>query len=135
MILKKLFLCYGTQVVITFILTFKKSAFEPLNIIILSTLKQSQDLMLKQRWFWVDTKTNFVLTSRLNRSNQRRQVNIDKFPRHFDVLCCCNFDGRMIEVILMYFFDIISTDGKSTQLQRVFFLNILVILVPLIDKF
>ena len=124
MILKKLFLCYGTQVVITFILTFKKSAFEPLNIIILSTLKQSQDLMLKQRWFWVDTKTNFVLTSRLNRSNQRRQVNIDKFPRHFDVLCCCNFDGRMIKVILMYFLNVILMDEKSTQVQRAFWKKI-----------
>ena len=103
---------------------------------ILSTLKQRQNLMLKQRWFWVDTKTNFVLTNRFNRSNQRRQVNINEFPRYFDVLCCCNFDGRMIEVILMYFFDIISTDGKSTQLQRAFWKkNIMVILVPLIDKF
>ena len=36
----------------------------------------------------------------------------------FNVLCCCNFDGRTIDVILMYFFDIISMDGKSMQLQR-----------------
>ena len=115
-----LLLCYDAQKVIIFILTLKRSAFERWNIIMLSTLKQRQNLMLKQRWFWVDTKTNFVLTNRLNRSNQRRQVNIDKFSRHFNVVCCCNFDGRMIEVILMYFFDIISTDGKSTQLHRAF---------------
>ena len=85
-----------------------------------STLKQRQNLTLKQRWFWVDTKTNFVFTNRLNMSNQLQQVNIDKFPRHFDVLCSCNCDERMVEVILMYFFDIISTDGKLTQLQRAF---------------
>ena len=45
--------------------------------------------MLKKRRFWVDTKTNFVLmfTDRLDTSNQRRQVSIDVFPRHFNVLC------------------------------------------------
>ena len=109
---KVLFLCYDAQEVIIFILTLKRSAFERRNIIILSTRKQRQNLMLKQRWFWVGTKTNFVLTNRINRSNQHRQVNIEEFPRHFDVLCFCNFDGWMIEVILLYFFDIVSTDGK-----------------------
>ena len=117
---KVLFSCYDAQEVIIFILVLNRSAFECRNIIILSTLKQRQKFMLKQRWFWVDTKTNFALTSRPSRSNQRRQVNIDEFPRHLDVLCCCNFDGRMIEIILMYFFNINSTVGKSTQLQRAF---------------
>ena len=58
---KVLFLCYDAQEVVIFILTLKRSAFERQNIIILSTLKQRKNLMLKQRWFWVDTKTNFVL--------------------------------------------------------------------------
>ena len=58
--------------------------------------------MLKQRWFWVDTKPTlfFCYTNSLSTSNQSRQVNIDEFPRHFEVLCCCNFDGRMTDVIL-----------------------------------
>ena len=42
---------------------------------------------------WVDTKTNFVLmlyhqTHHVeSMSKLRRQVNIDGFPRHFDVFC------------------------------------------------
>ena len=68
-------------------------------------------LTLKQRWFWVDIKTNFVLlyqqtqhvTSMLK---LRRHVNIDKFSRHSDVLFW------IIGVILMYIFDIISMDVK-----------------------
>ena len=31
----------------------------------------------------------------------------------------CNFDGRTIDVVLTYIFDIISMGGKMTQLQRV----------------
>ena len=60
---------------------------------------QHVELMLKLRW----------------------HVNIDEFPRHIDVLFWCNFDGRIIDVILMLFFDIISMDGKLTQLQRASF--------------
>ena len=48
-------------------------------------------------------------------------VNIDQFPLHFDVLCWYNFDGLMIDVILMHFSDIISMDEKSIQLQRASF--------------
>ena len=51
----------------------------------------------------------------------RWHVNIDKFPRHIDELFWCNFDGRIIEVILMLFFDIILMDRKLTQLQRASF--------------
>ena len=54
-----MFLCYDAQEVIIFTLTLKGSAFQRWSI--LQTLKQAQNLMLKQRWFWVDTKTNFVL--------------------------------------------------------------------------
>ena len=56
-----------------------------------------------------------------------RHVNIDIFLRHFDVFFCCSFDKRIINIILMYIFDIMSMDRKSTQLQRasfdVLFLN------------
>ena len=45
-----------------------------------------------------------------------RNVNIDEFSRHFDVLFWCNFHGQIFDVTLMYIFDI-----KSTQLQRATF--------------
>ena len=48
----------------------------------------------------------------------RRHIIINEFPRHIDVLFWCNFDGRIIDVILMLFFDIISMDRKLTQLQH-----------------
>ena len=44
---KVLLLCYNAQEVIIFILTLERSAFECRNIMILSTLKQRQNLMLK----------------------------------------------------------------------------------------
>ena len=47
---------------------------------------------------------------------QHRQIS-----RHFDVRFWCNFDGRTIGVILMYIFDIVSMNRKSTQLQRASF--------------
>ena len=95
---KVLLLCYDAQKVIIFVLTLKRSAFERWNIIILIILKQGQKIMFKQRWFWVDTKTNFVLsyTNRPSTSNQRWQVNINNFPRHFDVVDWCNFNARMM---------------------------------------
>ena len=46
-------------------------------------------------------------------------VNSDEFLPHFDILFLCNFDGRTIDVVLTYIFDIISMGGKMTQLQRV----------------
>ena len=90
---KVLLLCYDAQEVIIGISALKKSAFQSYNIIILSTLKQRKNLMLKKRRFLVDTKTNFVLmfTDRLDISNQSRQVSIDVFPRHFNVLCWCKW--------------------------------------------
>ena len=35
------------------------------------------------------------------------------------------FVPTTIDIILMYFFDIISMDGKSTQIQRASFINVL----------
>ena len=102
------------------------TVFQRRNNVILSTLKQHQNLTLKQRWFWVDTKTNFVLLYQQTQhvesmSKFRRHVNVNEFLRHFDMLFWCNFDGRIIDVILMYIFDIILMHGKSTQLQRAYF--------------
>ena len=37
------------------------TVFQRQNNIILPTLTQLQNLKLKERWFWVDTKTNFVV--------------------------------------------------------------------------
>ena len=51
----------------------------------------------------------------------RWHANIGEFPHHIDVHFWCNFDWRIIDVILMLFFDIISMDGKLTQLQRATF--------------
>ena len=50
-------------------------------VISLSTLNQLRNLKLKQRWFWVNHKSIFVL----------------KF--------CSNFDGQIIDVILTHIFD------------------------------
>ena len=50
-------------------------------VISLSTLNQRRNLKLKQRWFWVNHKSIFVL----------------KF--------CSNFDGQIIDVILTHIFD------------------------------
>ena len=53
--------------------------------------KQQQNLMLKQRWFWVDTKTNFVLLSQQTKhvepmSKFCRHANIDEFLPIVDML-------------------------------------------------
>ena len=63
----------------------------------------------------------FCYTNRLNTSNQRQQVNIEEFTCYFGALCWCNFDRRMIGLILMYFFEIIPMGGKSRHLQGVSF--------------
>ena len=101
-----------------FILTLKRFTFQRQNIINLSRLKQRQNLTLKQRWFMVELKTHYVLcyTNRLNTWNNVENLSrghINEFPRHFDVLCLCNFDRQIIDVILMYFSDIISMDGQK----------------------
>ena len=67
------------------------TVFQRRNDVILSTLKQHQNLMLKQRWFWVDTKTNFILLYQQTQhvesmSKFRQHVNIDEFLHHFDML-------------------------------------------------
>ena len=121
------------------------TVFQRRNNVILSTLKHYENLTLKQRWFWVDAKTNFVLLYQQTKHVESMSkfcwhVNIDDFPTHFNMLCWCNFDGQIIGVILMHIFDIILIHGKSTQLQRASFVfhkrqKIVVILVPLIDKF
>ena len=59
--------------VIVFILTLKKTAFQRQNFIILSTKKQRQNLMLKQRLFWVGTKTNFILVKTMDST---RRINV-----------------------------------------------------------
>ena len=128
---KFLFLCYNAWEIVIFILTFKEiTVFQCHNYGILSTLKQRQNFMLEQRWFWLDTKTNFVLLYQQTQnvesmSKLRRHVNIAKFPRHFDVLFWCNFHKGIIDVILIYILDIISMDGKSMQLQTASFYEFL----------
>ena len=117
----------------------EKTVFQRRNNVILSALKQHQNLTLKQRLFLVDTKTNYVLLYQQTQyvelmSKFRWHVNIDEFPRHFKMLFWCNFDGQIIDLILMYIFDIILLHGKSTQLQRASFV-IFFVLVLLIDKF
>ena len=67
------------------------TVFQRRNDVILSTLKQHQNSTLKQRCFWVDTKTNFVLLYQQTQhvesmSKFCQHVNIDEFPRHFDTL-------------------------------------------------
>ena len=79
--------------------------------------------MLKQWWFWVDTKTNFAFM--LYQQTQHVESTLTGKYRRIstsfwrDLLMY--FDRRMVDVILMYFFDIISMNGKSTQLQRASF--------------
>ena len=48
-------------------------------------------------------------------------VDIDELARHFDVLFKCNFDRRIIDIILIYFIDIISMDEKSMHFWRTSF--------------
>ena len=102
------------------------AVFQPQSNVILSTLKQYQSLTLKQRWFWIDTKPNFVLLYQQTQhvesiSKFCRHLNINKFPRHFDMLFWCNFDGWITNVILMYVFDKILMHGKLKQPQRTFY--------------
>ena len=71
--------------VIIFILTLKRFTFQHQNIINLSTLKQRQNLMLKQRWFMVELKTNYVLcyTNRLNTWNNVEILSRGQYRRIF----------------------------------------------------
>ena len=92
------------------------TVFQRRNNDILSTLKQYQNLSLKQRRFCFDTKTSFVLlyqqTQHIEKMSKfRRHVSIDEFPRHFGMLFWCNFDGRIIDAVLMYIFNIILMHG------------------------
>ena len=57
------------------------TVFQRRNNVSLSTLNQRRSLTLKQRWFWVDHKNVIVL------------------------MFCSNFDGRIIEAILMHILD------------------------------
>ena len=123
----------------------ERTVFQRRNNVILSTLKQHQNLTLKQQWFWVDTKTNFVLLYQQTQhvesmSKFRRHLNIDEFLCHFDMLFWCNSDRRIINFVLMYIFDIILMHGWSTQLQRASFFfferqNIVVLLYHLLISF
>ena len=54
------------------------TVFQRRNNLSLSLLNQGRNLKLKQRWFWVDHKNIFVL------------------------MFCSNFDGRIIDVILIH---------------------------------
>ena len=87
---------------------------------------------MKQRWFWVDTQTNFVLLYQQiqhveSMSKFCWHINIDDFLRHFDMLFSCNFDARIIDVILTYISDIFFLSFFKR-------LKIVVVLVSLIDK-
>ena len=42
-------------------------------------------------------------------------VNIDELLRHFDMLFWCNFDGRIIDIILIYIFNIHWTFPSQTR--------------------
>ena len=57
------------------------TVFQRRNNVSLSTLNQRRSLTLKQRWFWVDHKNIIVL------------------------MFCSNFDGQIIEAILMHILD------------------------------
>ena len=79
-----LFLCHNAWEIVIFILTFKEiTVFQCHNYGILSTLKQRQNFMLEQRWFWLDTKTNFVL---LYQQTQNVE-SMSKLRRHV-----CNYE-------------------------------------------
>ena len=55
-----LYLRYDAQEFISLCQRWKQNVFQRWHKIILSTLSQCRNLTLKQQWFWVDTKTNFV---------------------------------------------------------------------------
>ena len=58
------------------------TVFRRPNNVRLSTLNQRRNLKLKERWFWVDHKNIFVL------------------------MFCSDFDGQIIDVILMHVLDL-----------------------------
>ena len=102
------------------------TVFQRRNNVSLSALNERHNLTSKQRWFWFDTKIIFVLWHQQTQhvepmSKLCRHVNIGELSRHFDVIFWCNFDDRIINVISLYIFDIVSMDGKLTQLQRASF--------------
>ena len=96
------------------------TVFQRRNNVSLSVVNQRQNLTLKQLWFWFDTEIIFVLlyqqTQHVKLARQYQRI----FSR-FDVIFWCNFDGRISDIILMYIFDNILVDVKTTQLQRASF--------------
>ena len=97
------------------------TVFQRRNNVILSTLKQLENLPLKQRWFWVDTKPKIILLYQQTQqvesmSKLRRHVN--EFPRHFDVLFLMYFgwanNRRHFNVHFRYNSDGWKIDATST---------------------
>ena len=65
--------------------------FQRRNSVILSTLKQNENLTLKQRCFWVDTKTSFIMLYQKNQHVESmtkffQHIKIDEFPDNFNML-------------------------------------------------
>ena len=93
----------------------KITVFDFRNNDSLSTLNQRQNLTLKQRWFWAGTKTNFVLML----YQQTQHVELTSTGKNWRIFTTfgrallISFRWAIIDVILMYFFDIILM-----QLQR-----------------
>ena len=113
----------------------KVTVFQRGNNVNLLTSNQRWNLTLKQRWSWVDSKTQFcsyitileklklyinvekitVFQRRKNVSlstlNQRRNLRLKQCwfwvgsKNIFVLMFCSNFDGRIIDVILMHIFD------------------------------
>ena len=52
------------------------------NHVTLSMLKQSRNLTLKQRLFWIDTKINFVLLLYSTDTTRRINVEITLIPQY-----------------------------------------------------
>ena len=67
------------------------------------------------KWRWSDTNSTLI----------HQIENIDEFPRHFEVLSRCNFNGRKVEVVLRYLFYAISMGEISTLFWHAFFGTIL----------
>ena len=51
----------------------------------------------------------------------RWRPNFNRFPRHFRVLFWCNFDGRKIHVVCMYFFRCNFNDRKIHVVSTYFY--------------
>ena len=113
----------------------KVTVFQRGNNVNLLTSNQRWNLTLKQRWSWVDSKTQFcsyitileklklyinvekitVFQRRKNVSlstlNQRRNLRLKQrwfwvgSKNIFVLMFCSNFDGRTIDVILIHIFD------------------------------